>query len=180
MREYSEKTTIQKSFPQGERVSRVRAFLDRKGIKQKDLAEAIEMEPQNLSRCMVSGKISEKTCRKIADCFPGVRVEYLLGLDPYMTEEEKEEAEKREALAHDLGLRVNAPLTVLDTALQEICSLEGIEVPNLDNLGEYLLLEAQLKDYAYSLMWRYLHRDCSHFWNTLDQELEAIENKLKK
>lgn len=67
------------------RVSAIRSLLKEQNLKQKDLAERIEVEPQNLSRVMVSQKISEKMCRKIAKCFPEYRVEWLLGYDDYKT-----------------------------------------------------------------------------------------------
>lgn len=73
------------SFSENLRVSRIRTLLDREGLKQKDLADALDIEPQNLSRCMVSGKISEKMCRKIVECFPEYRIEWLLGDDDSMT-----------------------------------------------------------------------------------------------
>lgn len=74
------------SFSENLRVSRIRTLLDREGLKQKDLADALDIEPQNLSRCMVSGKISEKMCRKIVECFPEYRIEWLLGDDDSMTD----------------------------------------------------------------------------------------------
>lgn len=74
------------SFPENLRVSRIRTLLDREGLKQKDLADALDIEPQNLSRCMVSGKISEKMCRNIVECFPEYRIEWLLGDDDSMTD----------------------------------------------------------------------------------------------
>ena len=43
---------------ENKRVSAIKTVLEREGLKQKDLAEMIGIEPQNLSRCMVSGKIS--------------------------------------------------------------------------------------------------------------------------
>lgn len=74
------------SFSENVRVSRIRTLLEREDLKQKDLADALDIEPQNLSRCMVSGKISEKMCRKIVECFPEYRIEWLLGDDDSMTD----------------------------------------------------------------------------------------------
>jgi hypothetical protein len=90
-----------------------------------------------------------------------------------MTEEEKERAS-------DAGIRNSAPITVLNTALLNVCHDEGINVPHLDCIPELALLEAQLEDYAEMLMRNYVRRNRSHFWNTLDQELDTIEQKLKK
>lgn len=63
------------------RVSRIKELIEREGIKQVDLADAIDVEPQNLSRCLRSGKVSEKTCRKIQEHYPDYRIEWLLGYD---------------------------------------------------------------------------------------------------
>ena len=74
------------SFSENVRVERIKILLKREGIFQKDLAYDLEMEPQNFSRCMRSGKISEKTCRKIVKLFPEYRIEWLLGDDDFMTD----------------------------------------------------------------------------------------------
>ena len=74
------------SFSEDIRALRIKTLLKREGLKQKDLADALDIEPQNLSRCMVSGKISEKMCRKIVECFPEYRIEWLLGDDDSMTD----------------------------------------------------------------------------------------------
>jgi len=80
------------------RVSRIKTLLKEKNITQEELAGMIPvpsrngkdpsstMEPQNLSRCLTSGKISEKLCRKIHEAFPEIRIAWLLGDDEYMTE----------------------------------------------------------------------------------------------
>lgn len=74
------------SFLENKRVLRIKTMLSREGLKQKDLAEALDMEPQNLSRCMVSGKITDKMCQKIVEKFPEYRIEWLLGNDDSMTD----------------------------------------------------------------------------------------------
>ena len=76
------------SFSEKQRVSRIKTLIKCEGIKQKDLAEKIGVEPQNLSRDMVNNKVSDKTCRKIAEAFPEYRLEWLLGFDDYMTDYE--------------------------------------------------------------------------------------------
>lgn len=67
------------------RVSRIKELLKREGLKQKDLAYELDMEPQNFSRFMISGKVSEKTCEKIVKLYPDYRIEWLLGYDDLMT-----------------------------------------------------------------------------------------------
>lgn len=162
------------SFSEEKRLEHIKELIKREYKHQCELAEALNIEPQNLSRCLRSGKISDKMCSKIKELFPKYRLEWLLGYDDYMTEEEL-------INAHDRGLRLNAPITVLDTALHEVCAREGIDVPTLDNIPELMILENQLRDYANSLMYNYvMNREGSHFWSGLDQALETIEKKLKK
>ena len=164
------------SFSKKLRASRIRTLLDREGLKQKDLADRLDIEPQNLSRSLVSGNVSEKMCRNIGDLFPKYNVMWLLGdSDIMLTEEIRQDFIARSHAAD------NACLQLLDSALREVCSREGIEIPTIDNIPEILLLQGQLRDFADSLMWNYVrHREHSHFWGTLDQELDTIERKLKK
>lgn len=68
------------------RVSRIEELMKIEGYKyRQDFADAIGMEPQNLSRCLKSGKITEKTCKKIIAAFPDWRIEYLMGYDDIRT-----------------------------------------------------------------------------------------------
>ena len=115
----------------------------------------------------INGKVtpSEPSLKDIIDEYlPTVRLEYLLGYDEYMTmrELEKEYSTKNDSYN-------NSSLTVLESALRAVCIRENIEVPILDNVPELLLLQAQLKDYACSLMWQYIaHRENSEVWSYLD------------
>ena len=76
------------SNAENKRVTRIKKILENEQIKQKDLADALDMEPQNFSRFMISGKVSEKTCRKIVALYPKYRIEWLLGYDDFMTLED--------------------------------------------------------------------------------------------
>ena len=67
------------------RALRIKALIKREGIKQKDLADDLQIEPQNLSRCLCSGNVSEKMCRKIIEAYPAYRLPWLLGYDDFMT-----------------------------------------------------------------------------------------------
>lgn len=147
----------------------------REKLSQAEFARRIGMTPENLNRIIrLRGRLTEATAETIHLYFPKYRKEWLLGYDPYMTEEEK-------TRAHDSGIRLSAPVTVLDTALLNVCRKEGLEeVPKLDNIPELILLSAQLEDFAEMLMSNYIHRKSSHFWNSLDQALDTIEEKLKK
>lgn len=81
------------SFPENKRVTRIKKILELEHITQKELADKLinprtgnSMEPQNFSRIMISGKVSENTCEKIVAVYPQYRLEWLLGYDDYMTE----------------------------------------------------------------------------------------------
>ena len=103
---------------------------------------------------------------KIAQYFPGVRVEYILGFDEYRTLEEYQQQLTKSLHSRDL-----AALTLLNSAVNEVCLRENIKPPTLDNIPELLFLQAQLQDYAVSLMWNYIKwRSCSFVWGGyLDQ-----------
>lgn len=156
------------------RVENIKTILRLENLKQVDLAKTIKMSPENLNRIIkLRHPLTETTAVTICLYYPKYRTHWLMGYDPYMTEEEKDRAS-------DAGIRSSAPATVLDTALLNVCRDEGIDVPDLDCIPELALLESQLEDYAEMLMRNYVRRNRSHFWNTLDQELDTIEQKLKK
>lgn len=76
------------SNAENKRVQAVKKLMKREGLRQIDLADALNMEPQNFSRILVTGKVSDKTCRKIHDLYPEYRLEFLLGYDDDMTFED--------------------------------------------------------------------------------------------
>jgi len=157
-----------------ERAENIKTILKLEKLTQVKFAERINMSPENLNRIIkLRHPLREATAELICSYFPKYRLNWLLGYDPYMTEDEK-------TRAHDSGIRINAPITVLDTALLNVCHTEGIETPTLDNIPELSLLVSQLNDYAEMLMRNYIHRSNSHFWGTLDQQLETIEKKYQK
>ena len=93
-----------------------------------------------------------------------IRPQYLLCMDDIKTTEDYYSIQFQR-----LDSVNNACYTLLTNSLKEVCLREGIEVPNLDNWGDFFLLEAQLQDYADSLMWNYVaHREHSHVWSYLD------------
>ena len=93
-----------------------------------------------------------------------IRPQYLLCMDDIKTTEDYYSIQFQR-----LDSVNNACYTLLTNSLKEVCLREGIEAPNLDNWGEFFLLEAQLQDYADSLMWNYVaHREHSHVWSYLD------------
>lgn len=147
------------------RVERIETLMKRENFKYaQDFADRIDILPQNFSRAMQSGKISEKMCQKIINKFPEYRIEWLLGYDDIMLKSEFVNDILRRSEATD-----NATIQILDSAYREVCLREGLELQTLDNIPELLLLQAQLRDFADSLMWNYVkHREHSHVWSYLD------------
>lgn len=155
------------------RVQNINTIIRLENLTQASFARAIHMTPENLNRIIkFRHPLTETAAETICSYFPKYLKEWLLGYDNYMTEDEKTRAK-------DSGIRANAPITVLDTALLNVCHAEGIDVPVLDNLPELSLLVSQLNDYAEMLMSNYIHRNKSHFWSNLDQQLETIERKYQ-
>lgn len=155
-----------KTYPK--RVSNIRKLLKREKLKQKDLCseDILNMEPTNFSRIMCSEKVPEDICRVIADHFPIYNLEWLLGDSETMLK-----ADLQKDYVSRTDATNAAALTLLDSALREVCAREGMDPPTLDNIPELLLLQAQLRDYADALMWNYVkHREHSHVWNFLDQK----------
>ena len=155
------------------RAERVKILIDREKITQTELANRIYQSQQNISRIIQKRQpLTEETARDIISVLPKdreYRIEYLLGYDDFMTKEDL-----RKHYIQQTDATNDATIQILNSALQEVCLREGMEIPTLDNIPELLLLQAQLRDYADSLMWNYVkHRDHSHVWSYLDQ----ISNK---
>lgn len=158
------------------RAERVKKLIEREKISQVDFASRIFQTQQNVSRILnLKTALTEETARDIVTAFPEYNVSWLLGDSDFMLKEDLRTDYIQRSHATD-----NACLQILDSALREVCAREGIEIPTIDNIPEILLLQGQLRDFADSLMWNYVkHREDSHFWGTLDQELDTIEKKLK-
>ena len=153
-----------------ERAERLKILIEREGITQTDFANRIHQTQQNVSRIVkMKQALTEYTAREIISEFPEYREEWLLGYDDIMLKKDfRKEYIRRSDATND------ATITILDSALREVCAREGMEIPTLDNIPELLLLQAQLRDFADSLIWNYVkHREHSHFWSYLDQ----IESK---
>lgn len=133
---------------------------------QRDMAEAMGILPETLNLKLNGHRaLTEDDARKIASYFPGVRIEYVLGYDEFKTLSELQDHFTKNTDAIN-----SACLTLLDSAVIEVCKRENIAPPVLDNIPELLLLEAQLRDYAVSLMWNYIKwRPASSVWGYLDQ-----------
>ena len=150
------------------RVENIKSLLKIEKLTQAKLADMIGMSPENLNRILrLRHPLTTATAESIHVAFnKKYRLEWIQGYSPYMTEEELSRSK-------DTSIRLNAPITVLDTALKKVCQREGITTPQLDNIPELMLLEAQLNDYAEMLMSGYIHRERSNVWRFLDQ----IDNK---
>lgn len=84
---------------------RLRMLLRENGIKQIDLAEKLNYEPQHVSSIITGKKrLTPEVAYRIADMFR-IRTEWLLCQDDYRTQEEKEVAAKQ---AWEEGQRVSA------------------------------------------------------------------------
>ena len=83
MKESSNKKSSDNFFLRVERIEEIMSDLGYK--HRKDFAHDIGMEPQNFSRCMTSGKVSEKTCEKIINVFSDYRIQWLLGYSDLKT-----------------------------------------------------------------------------------------------
>ena len=148
------------------RADRVKILLKREKVSQTQLAERIYQTQQNLSRIMQHRQpLTEATAQLIVKAFPEYRLAWLMGYDDVMTVSEfKGQCVKQN---DDVNAAV---MTILDAAVREVCAREDMQIPTLDNIPEFLLLSAQLRDFADSLVWNYLaHRQHSHLWNLLDQ-----------
>ena len=145
-----------------ERVKEVRT--DSK-LKNYEFAESVFTTAENMSR-VINGKqnLSVDLAQTISDVY-GVRLDWLLHKDDFKTV-----ADLETHYRNKFADRNNALQIILDDAVTEVCLREDIKPPVLDNIPEMLLLMAQIKDYADSLVWQYLiHRKHSSTWGFLDQ-----------
>lgn len=151
-----------------------------KRFTQEKLAEMLEMEPQNLSRCLCSGKISEKMCRKIAKVFPEYRIEWLLGDDDFPTMLEKIENDehfedlftdsmwgvlekslnkegKSLKFVHKAGQHVDSRQRFLleNDCYYSVVDFQGKELKRLDPF-EMLQIEEMIQEYADFIAGKYL------------------------
>ena len=156
---------------------RLSDWLSEIDMNQTELADLIGYSQQYISNIM-NGKrpmtldLAQQIYKKTAqgksqkyDIDLKIRPQYLLCMDDIKTTEDFETTyiQKSQNV-------MDASITLLEEALEEVCLREGMEIPHLDNIPELILLQAQLRDYADSLMWNYVkHRKHSHVWSYLDQ-----------
>lgn len=156
---------------------RLSDWLKEIGMTQTDLSKLINYSQQYISNVMngkrpmtleFAQRVSEKTAQGKSQKYDielKIRPQYLLCMDNIKTTEDFETTyiQKSQNV-------MDASITLLEEALEEVCLREGMDLPHLDNIPELILLQAQLRDYADSLMWNYvIHRKHSHQWSYLDQ-----------
>ena len=160
-----------------ESAQRLSDWLSEIDMNQTELADLIHYSQQYISN-VINGKrpmsldlaqlVSEKTAQGKSQKYDidlKIRPQYLLCMDDIKTTEDFETTyiQKSQNV-------MDASITLLEEALEEVCLREGMDLPHLDNIPELILLQAQLRDYADSLMWNYVkHRKHSHVWSYLDQ-----------
>lgn len=155
------------------RAERLKTLISREKLKQNALANMIFQSQQNISRIIqLKQPLTEETAKDIINAVnestgKHYRIEWLLGYDDTMTIDE---------LKHQVIKRIDdvnkAVMTILDASVREVCAREGISpLPVIDNPVEGLFLEAQLRDFADSIVWNYIkHREHSHLWTLLDHD----------
>lgn len=98
----------------------------------------------------------------IKELFSEVRIEYLMGQDDFMTEEEYF------IIRSDVYADIyHSALILLNYGFTE-AGLRDPKVKPPDNKADLDFLIYQLKDYAASLVWNYAHREHSEVWTYLD------------
>ena len=145
------------------RLEHIKILLKRENIDQKDLAAQIDMEAQNFSRIMTKGTVTERTCRKIYKAYPQYRLSWLLGDSDHMTIDEYMGSQFAKDKRYD-----TAVYNTLACALDRVCEYENIKEPRAlnDDFDDYLLLSAQLKDYAEYIVSNYLKNNAhSYLWS---------------
>ena len=155
------------------RCKRLKTIIKEQGMTQSALAKKINLSQQSITKIIhEDANLTDDRARDIINLFPQYNLLWLLGQsDNKMLEEEQHNR------AIDSGIRLEAPITVLDTAYMNVCLRDGIDVQTIDNIPELCLLKSQLEDFAEMLMRNYLHRKTSHFWNTLDSFNDSADRK---
>ncbi|MBR6171563.1 MAG: hypothetical protein IKQ49_00095 [Eubacterium sp.] len=151
--------------------TRLRRINNKKAKKytQEALAYDIGMQPQNLSRSMASGKISDKTCKKIAKIHPRYREQWLLGYDDEMTETEKGIADLKEEFSAENNLI---------EAFRLLTIVSGFEIEWAEFGGEMFDTVATLKKDGKSIS--FSHKELGDFLHEICDYMEfRLIHKMK-
>ena len=158
------------------RVPRIKELMKREGIKQVDLADDLGMEPQNFSRILRTGKVSEKTCKKIVNLYPEYQLEWLLGYSDSMTQ-----TEELKSLIHNKVDSAEALNQLIILTSDDICKREGLQRPFIKFLPDFTEIQSMIRDYTELVISDYLkNRDHSRIWNRIDKNWERISEKSQK
>ena len=158
----------------------VKQLLSECNMKQKELADKLVYHPAYLN-AVLNGKrnLTVDMAREIAKLFPPVRYQWILGEDEYRTQTDLD----KHYIKESSGLS-SACMTLMEYGIREACLAMNIEqsaIDNIgDNIGEFLLVEAQIKDFVVSLMWNYLMyktQGVGHLWGIMNQLEEILSKK---
>lgn len=159
------------SFDANIRVDRIKKIMEEEGIKhQIEFADSIGMEPQNLNRIIKSGKVAERTCRKIVDRFPRYRIEWLLGYDDDMTA-----VDHLRRLIHNRVDTAEAVNQVVISAADDVCRKKGIPRPKIP-IDDFDEIRTRLKDFAELIVSEYIeNRETSSYWKRIDKKRRKLK-----
>ena len=151
------------------RVERIEELMERENYKnRKDFAHDIDMLPQNFSRSMTSGKISEKICEKIVKVFPQYRIEWLLGYDESPTH-----YEWADAIQNRKDVTADCMWGVIEASLRK----QGKSMRFVHRTGEHVDSSQRLrKDCYYSVV----DRDGSELKRLTAREMVEFEQKIQE
>lgn len=151
------------------RVERIEELMERENYKnRKDFAHDIDMLPQNFSRSMASGKISEKTCEKIIKAFPQYRKKWLMGYDEYPTHNEW-----ADAIQNRKDVTADCMWGVIENSLRK----QGKSLKFIHRAGEHVDSSQRLrKDCYYSV----IDRDGNELKRLSAREMVEFEQKIQE
>ena len=149
------------------RAERLKILIKREGLKQKQFADRINLSAEHVS-LIINNKegLSNIRAAEIIRQFPTYRLDWLLGKDDLMTNEDV----MLDIYCTDKKLKV-AEDEVLRQAIQVVCGYEGIKDGEsiLNSTKAKAFLEAQLFDAAKMMVLNCLkYRKVSRVWWALD------------
>lgn len=136
------------------RVENIKTLLKREGLKQNALCDIWLMNESNVSRTLISGKVSEELCQRLADRFPQYRITWILGYDDHMTDAEIlldsiQTAKKENDLLHQ-GFFSFTQLSGFKIDIASINKTETVE-NILQTMKEYCKISRDGKSVSFSI-----------------------------
>lgn len=102
------------------RADRVKAMIDRENISQSEFADRVHLTQQAISRIVnLKTALTEETARDMIKAFPRYRLEWLLGLDDYMSESD---------LFDDYMSRIDKEHDTNVYIVRQLAALHGVDV----------------------------------------------------